>query len=364
MIISQLCSSVSGGAAITLAALTFVYFLENFDRYLIAVSPVPYVDYTSYEYSVLAGPAFTVVYTVGGLVFALYFMDESATGLMLANNKTGIWKHTKLIVLAVCSVIFSFAFFATALCTQFFELVFIRIAMGLTQSVITPFSTSLIKDIFPPSSTGAAFGVFNAGTYFAFAFSLSLGTYVYTEYGWRAGYIWFGIVGMGVGALLPFLTYLQVPSTKSGVKEEYHAISVDDSVHNVLQGGGAEPQENSVHSVSTLPSPAAPETSTQRMKDTLHAVLRHWRASPSIWLVCLATGVRLGGGYIWSAYTPLFFSPLLSPQDDSISCAFSYNATALALQDVCGEDYPYCKGGECNSLNRYVCVFVCESVCV
>ncbi|RYH05344.1 MFS transporter [archaeon] len=360
MITSQFCQSVSGGAAITLAALTFVYFLENFDRYLIAVSPVPYVDYTSYEYSVLAGPAFTVVYTVGGLLFALYFMDESATGLTIATNKTGIWKHTKLLVLSVCSVIFSFSFFATALCSQFFELVFIRIAMGLTQSVITPFSTSLIKDIFPPSSTGAAFGVFNAGTYFAFAFSLSVGTYVYNEYGWRAGYVWFGIVGMGVGALLPFLASLQTPSARAEEKEEYSALSVDDSVHNVMQdndGDGAAVGDGARNPTSTrIPSltstPPSSETSTQRMKDTLYAVLRHWRACPALWLVCLATGVRLGGGYIWSAYTPLFFSPLLIPEDDSISCFYSYNATATALQDMCGEDYPYCKGGECNSINR------------
>lgn len=67
----------SSGPCILLFFLSVAYLLENFDRYVISISPIPYVDYTSYEYSILAGPAFTIIYTVGGLMIALYFHSST-----------------------------------------------------------------------------------------------------------------------------------------------------------------------------------------------------------------------------------------------------------------------------------------------
>ena len=67
----------SKGQYLVLLCLSIAYFLENFDRYVLSISPIPYIDYASYEYSVLAGPAFTIVYTVGGLCIALFFHSRS-----------------------------------------------------------------------------------------------------------------------------------------------------------------------------------------------------------------------------------------------------------------------------------------------
>ena len=67
----------SKGQYVILLCLSIAYFLENFDRYVLSISPIPYIDYASYEYSVLAGPAFTIVYTVGGLFIALLFHSRS-----------------------------------------------------------------------------------------------------------------------------------------------------------------------------------------------------------------------------------------------------------------------------------------------
>jgi hypothetical protein len=38
-----------------LLVVSFIFFLENFDRYLLNVALIPYLDYSSYEYSVLSG---------------------------------------------------------------------------------------------------------------------------------------------------------------------------------------------------------------------------------------------------------------------------------------------------------------------
>lgn len=121
------------GALITLLLLTVLYFFENYDRYLIAVSPIPYIDYSSYEYSILAGPSFTIMYTVGGLLFSLGYSDN----IQLFGNS----KFSKTGVLALATFTFSLAFGATAFCVNFWQQVIVRVVMGLSQSVITPFST-------------------------------------------------------------------------------------------------------------------------------------------------------------------------------------------------------------------------------
>ena len=115
--------------------------------------------------------------------------------------------------------------------------------MGLTQSVITPFSSSILSgmnvivtirmhacmpcmlsicmcvyciDLFPSDSKGAAFAVFNLGTYISFSLSLSLGLFIYDQYGWQAGYILFGIIGFAFAFVLPMLRFALSTSSHSG----------------------------------------------------------------------------------------------------------------------------------------------------
>jgi hypothetical protein len=454
---------------IVLGILTFLYFLENFDRYLIAVSPIPYIDYSSYEYSILAGPAFAIVYTVGGLFFALGYTDY--------NREQGR-RIGKYGILSISTFIFSAAFGLTALAENFWQQVIIRIVMGLAQSVITPFSTSLIRDYFPVEIMGSALGIFNTGVYFAFALSLSLGIFVYTRYGWQAGYVLFGLIGIGGSFLLPMLSCCKLST--EGVEDNYKVISVDDldasfrgsegekasfflysntgsisnipkpsfaSVNSPLPGQNSMSQSNLIgHSSSAPLSPTkqmmnadsnnpnspirspihnsevffnsahednnpmresetigegreeeiiiggGPRKSSVRSsyedrsnivrasgisrknqslgyrmwKTTHEIVFIYWWKNPGIYLLCLATGVRLGGGYIWSAYTGVFFSDLFVTQENSIHCSYSYNPndstgmhshnTVLASSsnnNVCDSDYPYCVSGDCKALMEF-----------
>jgi hypothetical protein len=471
---------------IVLGILTFLYFLENFDRYLIAVSPIPYIDYSSYEYSILAGPAFAIVYTVGGLFFALGYTDY--------NREQGR-RIGKYGILSISTFIFSAAFGLTALAENFWQQVIIRIVMGLAQSVITPFSTSLIRDYFPVEIMGSALGIFNTGVYFAFALSLSLGIFVYTRYGWQAGYVLFGLIGIGGSFLLPMLSWCKLST--EGVEDNYKVISVDDldasfrgsegekasfflysntgSISNIPKPSFASvnsplPGQNSMnnsqsnnqsnligHSSSEPLSPSkqmrnadnnnnpsspirspihnsevffssAQETNNPmmgsevvgegreeeiiigarkssvrssyedrsnivratgisrknqslgfRMWKTIHEIaFIYWWKNPGIYLLCIATGVRLGGGYIWSAYTGVFFSDLFVTQENSIHCSYSYNPndvtgtnshntvlTSSSSNNVCDSDYPYCVSGDCKALmefpwhNEVSCVSLC-----
>lgn len=128
--------------------------------------------------------------------------------------------------------IFSLATFATALSSSVWVLVLIRMVMGLGQSVITPFASGIIGAYFSYESRGIAFSIFNFGTYASFSLSLSLGTFMYDEYGWKAGYLFFGLIGMAIGLVLPLV-----------MSDNLHH---DDSHHNDSEREGEREGEREV----------------------------------------------------------------------------------------------------------------------
>lgn len=90
-------------------------------------------------------------------------------------------------------------------------------------------------------------------------------------------------------------------------------------------------------------------------------VVLHWWENPSIFFLCLATGVRLGAGYVWSSYTGPFFSDLFVHQENSIHCSYSYDLTMAtttaewqAVAGMCSSsDYPYCVSSTCSAISQY-----------
>ena len=359
-------------ALLVLFFLSFVYFLENFDRSLISVAPIPYIDYGSYEYSVLAGPAFTIIYTFGGVIFALASFTSRGSD---SSNSGRAVSMSKFNILSATTLVFSVSFACTAFALYFWQQVLVRIVMGLAQSLITPFSTSIISDYFPAEVRGAAFGVFNLGTYLSFSLALSLGIYIYVTYGWQAGYLLFGVIGVLCAVLMPLFacTLKQPPAIlKESISHEKNQENEED-VKN--QGYISEPIRSLMHSVeardlssSTYDDTASEATSDRpalnlyekiklRVQDmsklAYDICFRKWYNSSGIFLLCLATGVRLGAGYIWVSYTGAFYSDLFETDEDS-SCDYSFSANYAALPDnVCGSDYPYCVDGSCSALTSF-----------
>eukprot|EP00981_Chlorochromonas_danica_P013814 scaffold6861_cov248-Ochromonas_danica.AAC.17 len=250
-----------------------------------------------------------------------------------------------------------------------------------------------------------------------------MGTYIYNEYGWKAGYFLFGIIGLGVSLFLPCMRRCYSPLVEQ--KNPYGLLTSDDqestnreshlTVNNLLHGaddtcnhprvdvvddvssstsGRHHSNSNSSHSSAMsaamsstqaryLVSPfladsdatvqtslslrAAlgdkevefdspnPSSTMPRMTKVLNDTIKKWLAQPAILVVCLATGVRLGGGYIWSNYTGVFYSPLFTTDSDggSNSCHYSYNSTIGGVSSMCDSDYPYCVSDECSALSSY-----------
>ena len=104
---------------------------------------------------------------------------------------------------------------------------------------------------------------------------------------------------------------------------------------------------------------------------SLHSIIFiYWKREPAVYIVALATGIRLGAGFIWSAYTILFFSPLFENQssgssstsDIKQSCRYSlysvvssdrsYVDSNSADRGISNSRYPYCVDGSCQSLSQ------------
>lgn len=204
--------------------------------------------------------------------------------------------------------------------------------MGLGQSVFMPYSARILGGLFSSQQRGMVFGVFNFSIYLAFAVVLSLGTFMMDEYGWQMGYFVFGLLGCVVGMFIPCavtrpedggrldsLCYLDgyrniskedegaflesIQSEKLPVDGPSDDFNVDKPL---LQSLARMSQE--ILQSDTLEESVAADLST---------LFSFWRSQPSLSLLCCAMGVRLGGGYIWSAYTAVFFSELYVDEDQS-----------------------------------------------
>jgi MFS family permease len=241
--------------------------------------------------------------------------------------------------------------------------------------------------------------VFNLGTYISFSLSLSLGLYIYDSYGWQAGYLLFGVLGFLFVFAFPLLRLI-IP--KDGKQLLYKRVdSLEDSEasanspiykdRNISTTGDDRTEE--IESVSgTILSTTQPPSVIKNMLRTLKDIaFKHWYTYrylyyiyssivkyciirwevPGVYTVSIATGVRLGGGYIWAGYTGVFYSSLFIQQSSTSSstssdstlsmsavgsCMYSYNSTATVIDaavSVCGSDYPYCVQSQCSALSSY-----------
>lgn len=337
--------SMTFQSCVTLGVLSLIYFLENYDRNLIAVSPIPYINYDSYQYSLLSGTLFSVVYTVGGLFFSL------------VRNL----RKSRVYAIAFASIIFSLALFCTALATSFWQQALIRMVMGLAQSVVTPFSSGIIGSHFDEKYRGIAFSIFNIGVYISFSLTLSLGTFMYDTFGWKMGYFVFGLAGIALGLSAPFLAQERGSFDKaSGLSEAGDGLISDDGKDPLMGTDDERDRWESYEGMSSLDS----------MRCTLMRVLRLWRQYPALYIMCLATGIRMSAGYVWTAYTSVYFSELYVSDSDekgdsssSSDCIFSYNSSLAEMirgnidgavlsswsglerssaGSTCDATYPYC----------------------
>jgi len=278
-----------GYTAYVLVILVLAYLTIQYARYIYTVAQIPFIDYNSFQYAFIAGPLFTVVYTTSGLFISYY----SKAHLRLRHLVTIMLLSGGMVTLVSVS-------------TDFWHIALLRAGLAFSESGFIPFSTSLLGEYFPSNFRATSLGIYNIGIYAGIGCAQGIGTLVATTLGWRWEYILAGLMPASVGLLI----------------------------------------------LLTVKSKSCVSTKVYPSKSDFKKLLQHWCSRPSLPLLCLAAGIRTGGGHCWNSFSTIFFSDLFTfmPTQTEV-CIYSYSQDYFAPQ-ICNKYFPYCIGGKCKTLSK------------
>ncbi|MCP1469780.1 MFS family permease [Sphingobium sp. OAS761] len=171
-----------------LAVLMLVYTLNIADRFVVStlIEPIKAEFHLSDgAVGLLTGAAMAVFYVTAGIPLGL-----------LADRYSR--KRMIVVSLAIWSAL-------TALCGMthsFWQLLVVRIGVGIGEAGGTPPCQSLLADKFPPRARGFALTLFALGAALGAGLGSSLGGYLSDHHGWRMVLIVFGALGLPVALLV------------------------------------------------------------------------------------------------------------------------------------------------------------------
>ncbi|XP_077986193.1 uncharacterized protein LOC144440682 [Glandiceps talaboti] len=169
-----------------------------------------YYTGTGYEYQLLAGPLFNVIFSFTGV----------PVGLILERNR-----NNRKNVIALCSILWSLMVVFGGLATHYWHLAVTRLAIALFEAAFSAFAVSLIGSYFPAELRAMAMGIFMWGVYFGYsmAFIMKLVT---NTMGWRQAYFLTGVPGIILGLLCyytvtePAVEHLEKSSSDGSLKKK------------------------------------------------------------------------------------------------------------------------------------------------
>ncbi|EGD75542.1 hypothetical protein PTSG_06612 [Salpingoeca rosetta] len=217
----------------------------------------------------IKGPAFTVVYTVFGVSLS-YLADHYNRTYVLA-AAVGIWS------LATC---------LSYVVKAFYQLMILRVVLGIGEAVCNPVAYSLIADCFPLKSRATALSVYHLGVYIGNALGYVAAS-AYSVVGWRLTFVIFGAPGF-LFALL-FATVVREP--------ERGATEIGSAAHE----DGPPKAYN------------------------LISLFRHAKGTPAFYTIVAASSIRQIAGLSLGAYLPSFFKDTFNLDDSE------YNHTMLVV---------------------------------
>ena len=188
--------------------LVLLYVLSFFGRQIISllVDPIEKsLGLTEVQIGLLIGFAFTLLFTIGGIVFG-WVVDV----------------YPRKLIIFCGTVAWSLSCIGCGFATSFEWLFLARMGVGIGEATLIPAAYSFLSDVFPRRRLATALGIFSFGATFGIALSLGLGGYILEVFGhssgmqtpfghlepWQAAFVLAGIPG-----LLWSLLALTLPET-------------------------------------------------------------------------------------------------------------------------------------------------------
>jgi MFS family permease len=143
---------------------------------------------------------------LSGFAFAIFYVTLAVPIARLAD----LWKRTKVIALSLC--VFTITTALCAVAVNFWQLMLMRIGVGVGEAGTTPASTAIIADLYPEESRGMAMSLFAIGGCSGVFLGYAVGGVVAEAHGWRTAFL----VAALPGLLLALLIHLTVREPQAG----------------------------------------------------------------------------------------------------------------------------------------------------
>jgi len=217
-----------------------------------------------WQYQVLAGPGYIVMFTVSGIVMG-YLADRVSRPRLLSAS----------VLLVSVSMILS------AMVTSYSQLMLLRLGLAAGEAAMRPAGGSLIAEIFSERQRGVANGIFSWGVYIGYALSFLFGLYLtdlnLLGQGWRATFVLAGLPGL---LLSPALLLISDPRTCQNYSSSERKVSLIINNNNKM--------------ISTSPS-------------YFRLILRTF-STPVIMILFLAASTRHTAGFTWLRNNVAYFN--------------------------------------------------------
>ena len=222
----------SSEANYVLGILFIAYTFSFIDRQVLGVLIGPIkedLQITDFEFSLLQGVAFALLYAVMALPFGRMADTKSRKTIM----SLGVFFWSLMTI--GCGVAKNF--------TQLFVM---RMGVGVGEAALSPAAYSTITDSFPRKKLTRSMAIYKAGTVFGSGLALVLGGKFYEYYStienlsipligtivpWQATFITFGLPGI----LIAFLIFLTNEPTRKGLLKTSNVTSKSLSIKEVAQ---------------------------------------------------------------------------------------------------------------------------------
>lgn len=182
-----------------LNTLLIVYLLNFLDRGLLSVVARPLkadIQMSDFQFGLLTGIAFAVLYSVLGIPIAL-----------LSERKNRVW------IIGICLAIWSIMTAACGLATDitiggglviggYWLLLICRVGVGIGEAGCTPPANSLIADYYPPRKRSTALGYYGMGVGLGVMMANLIGGPITQVFTWREAFFFLGMPGVVVAAIL------------------------------------------------------------------------------------------------------------------------------------------------------------------
>ncbi len=174
----------------TLGVLIVVYTFNFIDRQILAIL-LPEIKA---EFAVgdkvlgfLAGPAFAILYATLGIPIA--FLADRSNRRNLIALTLAIWSGMTAL---------------SGVATSIFQLILVRIGVGIGEAGCSPPAHSMIADLYPPERRSTAMGLYTLGISFGIMIAYVAGGWVAENIGWREAFFIVGIPGLLLALIVRF----------------------------------------------------------------------------------------------------------------------------------------------------------------